>query len=475
MARSRDKAKAAEELLHRKNVRKSIKAYVHNVVLTLPGYQHGRHIDAICDEIDDFLRSDDRFLLLTCPPRHMKSTVVSECLPAWTICNEPQKEVVVASYNMELAKRAARSVRIKFEEPEHQRVFGKRAFAVNTSESFTLEGKLNGRPNFIAAGIGTGLTGSGADLMIIDDPIKDPQEAYSTTYRENTWRWFTQVAFTRLSPNGKVIIILTRWHHDDLAGRLIKLNPPAMRMINYPAISVDGEPLWPERYPLDVLLEKKAIEGERAFNALYQGNPSTEEGDILKREWWQFYQDSDEGQTIQSWDTAFKTGEDNDYSVCWTLRKTPAGIQAIDMIRGKWEYPEMKRMAVNHYHQHSPSIVLIEDKASGQSIIQDLRVSTDIPIKAVRVDKDKEARVRAISHLIEGGRVFLPSEATWTATAIEECAAFPSGEHDDIVDALSQGLAYFSQDMNSHVLTPATNTQALFDTFKRPQARQSIW
>jgi predicted phage terminase large subunit-like protein len=274
---------------------------------------------------------------------------------------------------------------------------------------------------------------------------------------------------------------MTRWHTDDLVGRLKQLqesNPDAERWeeIHLKAIQDDGTALWPEYRPLETLLPVKAS-SERMFNALYQGMPSTEEGNILKREWWQFYDTLKEGDTIQSWDTAYKTGQENDYSVCWTLRKCDTGIYAIDMLRGKWEYPEMKRIAVQHYHQHKPSIVLIEDHASGQTLIQDLRRSTDIPIKPIRADRDKVSRVNAIANVIEGGRLYLPSEKEWTATAIEECAAFPSGEHDDIVDALSQGIAYFTVDATMDVLSPAGTTEGLFRSgMKPPTARRaSLW
>ena len=447
---------------------------------TYPGFIEGEHIRKMCEKLMQVEKGECKRLIVTMPPRHSKSDTVSTWFPAWYLGRNPTKRIITSSYSMDLAVDISNAVRNLIQSPDYQRIWNHQ-MSVDTAKTWKIEHPNNHRPTYVATGVMGGQTGRGSDCFIIDDPIKNMEEALSPTYRERLWRWYQSAARTRLQPGASMIIIQTRWSHDDLTGRLLKMmneeSSEQWDVLHFKAIQDDGSALWPEMYDLHELEAIRSAVGSRTFNALYQGMPSTEEGNILKREWWQFYESLKEGDTIQSWDTAYKTGQENDYSVCWTLRKCDTGIYAIDMLRGKWEYPEMKRIAVQHYHQHKPSIVLIEDHASGQTLIQDLRRSTDIPIKPIRADRDKVSRVNAIANTIEGGRLYLPSEQSWTSTAIEECAAFPSGEHDDIVDALSQGIAYFTVDATMDVLSPAGTTEGLFRSGMKPPSlrRASLW
>ena len=438
---------------------------------TIPNFIEAEHLRKMCDKLMEVANGKCKRLMIVTPPRHGKSETTSIQFPAWYLGNNPQEQIIACSYSADLATTFSEATRRIVQSEKYQRLW-KYQLEKDTSRKWMISGKENNRPSYIAAGVGGPITGEGASCILIDDPLKNMEEANSQTMRDKIWDWYTSTAYTRLHPGGSVILIQTRWHHDDLAGRLLKqaeLNPEAdqWEVLHLPAIDSDDNALWPERYPVELLQSIRETIGTRTFNALYQGNPSTDEGNIIKREWWQFHDTPSEGITIQSWDTAFKAGQENDYSVCWTLRKTDTGIQAIDMIRGKWEYPDMRRMAISHYQQHQPDIVLIEDCASGQTLIQDLRHNTDIPIKAVRVDKDKVSRVNAIASIIEGGRLSLPSKAEWTPTAIEECASFPSGEHDDIVDALSQGLSHLNK--YDTPTTKAPTTEGLFAPGRRMQ------
>jgi len=324
-----------------------------------------------------------------------------------------------------------------------------------------LEGKENLRSSYIAAGVGGGITGEGADLLIIDDPIKNYEEADSKTYRDKTWLWWTTTALTRLQPGGAVIIIMTRWHEDDLAGRIIKSTkvPKAdqWEILHLKAIE-NGKALWPERYPLEDLERRRAGQvddpnepgaGSRAFEALYQGNPTLAGGNIFRRDWWRFYTERPEiNSIIHSWDTAYKGGAESDYSVCQVWGKADNAYYLLDLWRQRVEYPELKRAAIALYERDHPTAVYIEDKASGQSLVQELKRDTAIPIKPVKVDKDKVARANAVTPLIESGRVYLPERASWLHNLIEELSSFPSGEHDDQVDALTQALSQLASTSN---------------------------
>ena len=313
------------------------------------------------------------------------------------------------------------------------------------SVRWQLSGKNNKRSSYIAAGVGGGITGEGADLLIIDDPVKNAEEAESEVYREKVYQWYITTARTRLQPDASIILVQTRWHMADLAGRLLEdaeRDPLAdqWQVVSFPAIK-DDKALWPERYNIPTLTNIRATIGSKAFESLYQGNPVAAEGNVFKREWWKYYKELPPFKRfIHSWDTAFKDKAQNDYSVNTVWGEAVNGYYLLDMWRQKVEYPELKRTAISMNSRDKPHMVLIEDKASGQSLIQELRRDTAIPLMPVKVDADKSARAYAITPLIESGRVFLPESAPWLHTFLEELSSFPNGEHDDIVDSTTQAL-----------------------------------
>jgi predicted phage terminase large subunit-like protein len=303
--------------------------------------------------------------------------------------------------------------------------------------------------SYYAVGIGGGLTGRGFDLGIIDDPTKDAEEAQSANIREKVWEWYRTVFRTRAAPGAAVIVVMTRWHHDDLVGRLLRLaaeDPQAdqWEVLHLKAIT-DGQALWPERYPIEALEGIRTTIGSLAFASLYQGEPEIEGGNIVRREWWRYYRELPKcTRIIHSWDTAFKGGKTDDWSVCTVWGESETGYHLIDLWRGRVEFPELKRQVVALNDRDRPAAIIVKDAASGQSLIQELRRGTRLPVLPVRPDRDKVRRLTAVTPLIEAGRVLLPERAPWLADYVDEMSAFPNGEHDDQVDSSSQALGWLA-------------------------------
>jgi predicted phage terminase large subunit-like protein len=267
---------------------------------------------------------------------------------------------------------------------------------------------------------------------------------------------------------------MTRWNYDDLAGRLI--NDPnsdeKWEVLDLPAIARDndilgrreGDALWPNRYSKSKLENIKKQVGSYWFSSLYQQKPMATEHQIFKAEWWQEYSVLPEGQfLIQSWDTAFKEKEQNDFSVCTTWLLAKNGFYLVGFWRGKVQFPDLQRQVIMQYNKYKPGVVLIEDAASGQSLIQVLQRETKLPIKPVKAIKDKVTRAHLVTPLLEAGKVFIPKDATFMADIINECSEFPYGNHDDIVDSITQALDYLRKrstgTKSSNFLTSKTNKE----------------
>ena len=300
-----------------------------------------------------------------------------------------------------------------------------------------------------AVGVGGGVTGQGADLILIDDPIKSREEANSQAFRERLWTWYTDDLYTRQEPGAAIVLILTRWHMDDLAGRILAseeaaewtvLSLPALAEASDPLGRSEGEALCPERFSERDLEQIRTVQGS-SFAALYQQRPSALEGAIFKREWWRYFREAPTlHRIVQSWDTAFKTGQDNDYSVCTTWGVGETGYYLLDVWKRRVEFAQLKGTVVTLGEQFKPDAVLVEDKASGQSLIQELQRDTRLPILPVKVDSDKVSRAYAVTPIIETGRVFLPESAPWLADYLDNMANFPNAAHDDDVDSTTQAL-----------------------------------
>ena len=433
--------------------RRSYRAYVEHV--HRGAWRPARHLDLVCDALQRVEAGEITRLMIYMPPRHGKSMTVTETFPSWFLGRDPERRVIEVSYGDSLAQRFGKFNRAKVIE-YGQEVFG---VSVSRDKSSMTDWDIDGhRGGMISVGIGGGITGQGADLLLIDDPIKNREEADSEVYRNKVWQEWQSTLYTRLHPGGAVIIILTRWHEDDLAGRL--LNPEHGEVEDWTIISLPaeaeehdlldrkpGDPLWPEHGYDQAWLEtaKKAV-GSYAWSALYQQRPSPAEGSLIKRDWWQYYRESpslDKFRVIiQSWDMAFKDTDGSDYVVgqVWGLHK--ADKYLLDQTRARMDFTATCQ-AVRNLSAKWPqtSYKLVEDKANGPAVVSALQrdLGGFIPVKP---EGSKEARASAVTPTIEAGNVYIPdpSIAPWVHDFVEECAAFPRGAHDDQVDAMSQAL-----------------------------------
>ncbi len=408
----------------------------------------------MCDMVQDFVEKDTGnafdILILSVPPQHGKSTTITETLPSWYLGRHPMHRVIEISYSEEFAKKFGRRNRSKIKDYGGE-VFGiQMAASPDTNTEFELN---NGYGGMISRGLYSGVTGNPANLMIIDDPVKTQEDADSESQREGVWEEWLASYRSRLAPGAKVIVIMTRWHEDDLAGRLID-NEADVTVINLPLEAEDNDPLgrnigdalcpeigkdnkWLESFKKVYTSEK----GSRAWNALYQGHPTGLEGNLIKREWWKYYDKLPEiAEWVMSVDAAFKDGEDNDFVAIQVWGKTGADIYLIDAVKKHLNLPDTMR-EITRLRSLYPmcKTTLIEDKANGSAIINIMRKMMT-GIIAVEPKGGKMSRVNAIIGTIESGNVYLPKNKPFTGDFVESCAAFPNGKHDDDVDAMSQGL-----------------------------------
>lgn len=399
-----------------------------------------KHLTYIREHLKAIVPGASKKLAIFIPPRHGKSEMVTVRFPGYYLENNPDKRVIVGCYNQTLANKFSRKTR---------RIMRER-IALSNERTAVEDWETTQGGGYRAVGVGGGITGQGGDLILIDDPVKSREEANSEAYRERLWDWYTDDLYTRLEPGASIILIQTRWHQDDLAGRILAnedaknwdvISLPAIADPNDPLGRAEGEALCPERYDVAKLLEIQSIQ-KGNFQSLYQQRPTAAEGAILKREYWRYYKMlPDTNKIVQSWDTAFKVKKENDYSVCLTVGMTDTGFYAMDRWKHRVEFPELKRAVIQKAEQFQPSEILIEDKASGQSLIQELRRETRLPIIAIQVDTDKVARANASTGVLEAGKFYLPEGEPWVLDFIDSCAIFPNGAHDDDVDSLTQFLS----------------------------------
>lgn len=445
---------AAKELLRRRQARAGVLAFS---VEVFRGYQSAPHLVLLADHLERLARREITRLLVVMPPRHGKSQLASINFPAWYLGQNPEHQIIGCSYGDSLAYANSFATLQLMRSDEYQTLWPT-LFVAEGATRWQIKGKANNRASYVAAGVGAGITGEGADCLIIDDPLRNQEVANSALIREKQWEWYGNVARTRLQPGGVVCLIMTRWHSDDLAGRILEqqkndLNTDRWTVLHLPAIMGETQALWPEQYPLDVLLTTKATMGSRAFESLYQGNPSAATGNVFLRFWWRYYRERPPFTgIIQSWDTAFKRGDENDYSVCTTWGIARDGYYLLDVWRQRVEFPELKRAVIALAARDRPRSIIVEDKASGQSLIQELKKDTALPVLPIKVDADKVTRANAITPSIEAGRVFLPESAPWLADFVEELAEFPNGSFDDQVDSVSQALNYLRQRNQSAII-----------------------
>lgn len=415
----------------------------------------------LCDSVQEFVEkpTDKAFeiLIINTPPQHGKSTTVTETYPAFYLSRYPERKVIGISYGDDLAERFGKRNLEKIQ--QFGGIFG---VGVNKKKATAREFEMsNGKGRMISKGFGSGITGHSGDLILIDDPVKNAQEADSETYREAIWSEFDFTVKSRTSAGAKIILIMTRWHEDDLAGRIMKEYADRTTVLNLPCEAEENDLLG--REPGEALCAEigkgnawlkdfkgtyASEQGTRAWNALYQGRPTAREGNILKREWWEYYDYSDYENgllrfdtMIMSVDAAFKDEKQNDYVSIGVWGKSGARIFLLDCINEHLNFTAtIRKIKVMKARYPQTSAILIEDKANGTAIIQVLKDEI-LGIIPVSPDASKEARVNAVSHVIEAGNVYLPKDRKFTWEFIDQCASFPNGKHDDMVDMMSQALS----------------------------------
>lgn len=437
---------------------------------SMPGYQMGWVHEEICAELDDFLeavqRRESPRLMITMPPRHGKSEIATRRFPAYCLGRHPDTSIISTSYSADLASMMNRDVQRIMDDERYAAVFpgvslgGKNIQNSSTksylrnSDIFEIVGH-NGV--YRSAGVGGGITGMGGDIIIIDDPYKNREQADSPTMRNKIWDWYTSTLYTRLSPGGGIILIQTRWHTDDLAGRLMRSQTEedgeTWRIVNYEAIASQDEPhrkageaLHPERYSLKQLDTIRKTLGTREWLALYQQKPVPDGGAIFERQWIRYWTPdmlpTKWDRVVMSWDLTFKDSDGSDYVVgqVWGLKGGEAYL--LDQVRDRLSFTGTMRAVVamvNKWPQASEKY--IEDKANGPAVIDAIKkhVSGVIPVEP---DGSKIARAYATTPFFEAGNVYIPQKGmyTWVSGLLDELMQFPAGAHDDQVDAMTQAL-----------------------------------
>lgn len=414
----------------------------HTVIEHRDGWTDGAHIRLMCDTIQAFLEgSEKETLIITMPPRHMKSTVVSNALPAWWLSNHPQGEVIMASYALSLARNNARACRDLFENEWHKRAFPNQTFVVDQADGFQFAGKHNGRPNLIAAGTGGPITGSGADLFIIDDPVKDAMEAESVTYRDRVYEWYKMVVESRLSPGGKKVICMTRWHHEDLVGCILRDDADSCDVLHMPSIDDEGRALWPERYPVPALERKKAVLGSRQFEAQYQGRPTPLEGGLIKSAW------LTRGPVLgldaircRYWDKAATHG-DGDWTVGVLMSMLDGQYCIEDVVRIQGSPKEVQDTIRRTAEKDGYDVRIRMEQEGGSSGVEVIdtyarHILLGYDFRGDKPTGSKEVRAGPMIAALENGNLWM-AEASWNRELIYEFVQFPLGAHDDQVDAVS--------------------------------------
>ena len=422
-----------------------------------PEFIAGRHHYLIAEKMEQIASGKLKRLIINMPPRHTKSEFASYLFPAWMIGRNPSMKIIQATHTTELAVNFGRKVKNLLETDEYKEIFDDTKLSADSKASGRWDTKSGGM--YYAVGVGSNLAGRGGDLIIIDDPHSE-QTAMSASGFENAWEWYTAGPRQRFQPGGAIVLVQTRWSEKDMTGQLVRSmakDPMAdqWEVVELPAILPSGEPCWPQYWSRDELERVKASVPAYQWNAQYQQDPTAEELSILKREWWKVWKKDevpDLQYVIQSYDTAYSKRETADFSAITTWGVFhpeeiggPPSLILLDAKKGRWDFPELKDVAYEQYRFWEPETVIVEAKASGLPLTHELR-QMGIPVVNFTPSKgnDKLARVHSISPLFEAGMVWAPDE-TWAEEVIEECAAFPNGQYDDLVDSTTQALMRYRQ------------------------------
>jgi predicted phage terminase large subunit-like protein len=449
-----------EELEERKSAGQAQKSFMAFVQKVWPSFIHGAHHAKMAEAFEKVAEGKIKRLIINMPPRHTKSEFASYLLPAWFLGKFPNKKVIQTSHTAELAVGFGRKVRNLVDQDTYREIFP--GVGLQTDSKAAGRWATNKGGDYFAIGVGGAVTGKGADILIIDDPHSEQEAAQAEVNPEiydKTYEWYTSGPRQRLQPGGAIIIVMTRWSKKDLTGQVIKAasqrSGEGWEVIEFPALLPSGKPLWPQFWPRSELeaLQKELPHGK--WMAQYQQNPTSESSAIVKREWWQVWEDDEAPNcdfTLMSWDTAFEKSNRADYSALthWGVFYHPddtglpqANIILLNAFRERMEFPKLKQTAIDQFNEWGPDSVIIEKKASGAPLIYEMR-AMGIPVQEFTPSKgnDKISRLNAVSDLFASGRVWAPN-THWAEEVIEEVASFPAGEHDDYVDSVSLALMRF--------------------------------
>lgn len=415
------------------------------------------HIDLIAEYLAAVQKAEITRLIINMPPRCLKSITVSVAWPAYLLGLNPSMRILCASYAQGLSLKHSLDTRLLLQQDWYREIFPQTEIAAAENEKHRFVTSARGYR--FATSVGGTVTGMGGDLLIVDDPL-NPLQASSKTERQHANQWFDQTFSTRLDDKqkGRIVVVMQRLHPEDLSGHLLAkggwehLCLPAVAekrtSLGYSAVQKireAGEALHPARENSAMLARARTELGSTAFAAQYQQNPMPEEGNMISPQWVKRYDVPVAFErVIQSWDTGIKSDPRHDASACLTIGVKENRYYLLHALQLRAEYPELKKAVLSQAENYTPDTVLIEDKASGQSLLQDLRRESKLAIIPVLPKKDKVTRVARISSLIEAGKLYLPYHASWLAEFESELFTFPAAAHDDQVDALSQGLEWLS-------------------------------
>jgi len=441
-------------------------------------FKMGSHIKVISNKLKELEEGKIKRLMVFLPPRSSKSVLCSKLFPAWYIGRHPEHEILTVSHSDQLSSDFGRSVRDVVSTEEFQKIF--RGVQLRSDVRAAGKWKTNQGGMYYAAGVRSQIAGRGAHVAILDDVMSE-EDSYSDAGRRYIKEWYPAGLRTRIMPNGAILIINTRYHYDDLCGWLLKqeenagdyeiipwdvvkipawLDEEAAELLDLPV----GGSYFPEWKPDSVLRidehEIKASNGSRYWNSLYMQDPTPEEGGLIKKKWLQQWEEDEPPScefVIQTYDTAFSTRTTADFSVIQTwgifylydqddsgYENYVAHLILLGNVKGRFEYPELRKLAQKLYADNKPDVCMVEKKASGQSLIQDMR-RAGLPVMEYTPDRDKVSRVYAASPIMEAGRVWIPTNKKWSEDLIEELIRFPNAAHDDQVDAMTMAIHYMKE------------------------------
>lgn len=444
-----------EQSVTRERAQTDFMAYVHEM---WPGFISGRHHKVMAKKFQEIAEGKLKRLIINMPPRHTKSEFASYLLPSWFLGKYPGKKIIQCSNTAELAVGFGRKVRNLVGSEQYAKIFPNVSLRADSKAAGRWSTSHSGE--YFAIGVGGTVTGKGADLLIIDDPHSEQEAKLAMSNSEvfdSVYEWYTSGPRQRLQPGGTIVVVMTRWSKRDLTGRILQSmidrDGEKWEVIDFPAILPSGNLLWPEFWSYEEINALREELPVSKWNAQYQQQPTSEEGALVKREWWKMW----DGQTpppcefiIQSWDTAFTKNERSDYSACTTWGvfylnedQDDANIILLDAVKKRMEFPELKAAAMQYYKEWEPDACIVEAKAAGAPLVFELR-KAGVPVSEYTPSRgnDKIARVNSVTDLFSSGKVWAP-KTRWAEEVIEEMAAFPNSDHDDLVDSSTQALIRF--------------------------------